>query len=226
MNNFKTKVQAQSGFSLIEMIVSLGVFSVIITISMGALLMIISSSQQLQKEQNVMTNLSFALDSMTREIRTGSKYYCQTRNSNNNNMFDDSKDLDVYGSGHPFGSYDDVLDCADGRIPDNHRYQGIAFVESGQSITGTGDRILYYFDSDLNKIFRRVGDGASLPITSSGINIIDAEFFVTGSESLSNNVAEVDQALVTIIIKARDINDAGGKIYRIQTSITQRTLDI
>ena len=49
----------QSGFTLIEMIVSLAVFAGVITIAVGALLVIVSTSDRLQDEHNIMVNLAF-----------------------------------------------------------------------------------------------------------------------------------------------------------------------
>ncbi len=69
-------IHTQRGFTLIEMIVSLGIFSIVSTMTVGSLLVLISGNQQLQGEQNAMTNLAFAIDSMTREMRTGSSYVC------------------------------------------------------------------------------------------------------------------------------------------------------
>src|SRR6056297_849303 len=87
--------QTTAGFTLIEMIVSLALFSVVVTISVGALLVLIASNRQLQDEQAVLTNLSFALDSMTREIRTGSAYVCRSRpNTSGSSIFSDNEDLD------------------------------------------------------------------------------------------------------------------------------------
>jgi prepilin-type N-terminal cleavage/methylation domain-containing protein len=73
----------QAGFTLIEMIVSLGVFSVVVTTAVGAILVLVNTNLQLQSEQSVMTNLSFALDTMTREMRTGFKYFCDARPGTN-----------------------------------------------------------------------------------------------------------------------------------------------
>ncbi len=215
----KKTYSPQAGFSLVEMIVSLGVFSIVITIAVGALLMMIASNDQLQEEQSVMTNLSFALDSMTREIRTGTEYYCETRNSDGdvNNIFNDSNDIDYI-----LNSY--TNDCPAGRSPSVHNFQGIAFKESGDSITGGDERILYYFNKNENKIFRRVGASAAQPITSSGIHIENAEFYVTSSDSVSGG--DENQASVTIFIQARDPDDPNSKLHEIQTTITQRSLDI
>lgn len=210
----------QLGFTLIEMIVALAVFSVIVTISIGALLTLIATNQQLQAEQSVMTNLSFALDSMTREIRTGTRYFCGAGGDRNaavsgHQIFRDNQDLS--------GMNDATRDCYDGRgVLD---VQGIAFIEGGQSITGAPDtRIVYFFDEGDHKLYRRVSNGEAQSIVSSGIYIENAEFYVTGSEPLEDG--EETQAAVTIFIEARDPSDITGKSYQIQTTITQRTLDI
>jgi prepilin-type N-terminal cleavage/methylation domain-containing protein len=217
---------AQAGFTIIEMIVALAVFSVVVTISIGALLTLIATNQQLQIEQSVMTNLSFALDSMTREIRTGTHYFCETANNLTgghpggiDNIFDNNTDLDAELS-------DIARDCLNGRNPDSHRYHGIAFNEGGGSITGIGGRILYYFDRTDKKIFRRVGAEEAQSIVSSGIAIENAEFYVSGSEPLEAPFGEDTQAAVTIFIEAADPSDPNGKPYRVQTTVTQRTLDI
>jgi prepilin-type N-terminal cleavage/methylation domain-containing protein len=65
-----------SGFTLIELIVSLGLFALIMTLASGAYLMMISYNQQAQAEASGVNNLSFALESMAREIRTGTGYNC------------------------------------------------------------------------------------------------------------------------------------------------------
>lgn len=214
---------AQSGFTLIEMIVSLGVFSVIMTIAVGALLILIASNRQLQNEQSILTTLSFALDSMTREIRTGSHYYCEVSN-NRSTLFDNTSpywDLDNLDSS-------DYQDCDDGRSPSGSQFQGIAFFEGGDSITGASDdRILYYFDQTDHVIYRRVGAGAPQSIVSDGLYIVDAEFFVTGSKPLSDGSPwHDDQSAVTIIITAAESDASDAKQHRIQTTVTQRTLDI
>jgi prepilin-type N-terminal cleavage/methylation domain-containing protein len=218
----------QSGFSLIEMIVSLALFSVVATISVGALLVLIASNQQLQTEQSIMTNLSFALDSMTREIRTGTNYYCSSRNNaasgpQNRRIFEDGRTLDS----------DVVGDCADGRNPAGAQYHGIAFVEGGQSITGAVDtKIVYFYDADPDgdastadgSLFRRVSGEDAQAIVSSGIEISDAQFYVTSSERLEDG--DDFQPLVTIYVEAKDPTDPTGKIYKIQTTVTQRILDL
>ncbi|MFT7644712.1 MAG: prepilin-type N-terminal cleavage/methylation domain-containing protein [Candidatus Paceibacteria bacterium] len=215
----KLRSTSQLGFSLVEMIVSLGLFSVVITISVGALLMLVATNEQLQSEQTVMTNLSFAIDSMTREIRTGTNYYCVAR-ANPGGLFSTAADQ---------STLDGTNDCDEGNSG-SRSLQGISFIEGGNSVTGGADRILYFYDQtgfeNDGKIMRRVGNDAPQSIVSSGIYITNAEFFVSGSESLDSDPTEVDQAAVTIFIEARESSDSTGKPYRIQTTVVQRTLDI
>ncbi len=200
-----------SGFTLIEMIVSLALFSVVITTSVGALLALLAANQQLQGQQGVMTNLAFALDSMTREIRTGYNYHCLTG---------DDLDTSPHEAIGP-----NTQDCADPR-PAGDSQRGVSFYEGGRSITSdTANRIMYYFDSVEKKIMRRVGDNPPQSIVSSALEIIEADFRVTGSIRWSGPGGDTAQPTVTLSIRATEVGDST-KEYRLQTTVTQRILDL
>ena len=64
------------GYSLVELIVAIGLFAVVMTISTGAYLIMISVNREAQGLATGINNLSYALESMTRNIRTGTKYDC------------------------------------------------------------------------------------------------------------------------------------------------------
>lgn len=218
-------MKKNQGFTLIEMIVSLGIFSVVVTMTVGALLVLISGNQQLQGEQNAMTNLAFAVDSMTREIRTGSNYVCVGQaNYNAGGALAIFKD-----SGNANTEHEALLDltrsCADGR-GNGDRLQGVSFYEGGNSITGTNNRILYFYDADpdVQTIKRKVGNNTPQPIVSSGVRITDAEFVVTGTNRLGG-VNDTEQPTVTVYIEAQQVNQPD-KTYYLQTTVTQRILDL
>ena len=209
----------QTGFTLIEMIVSLGLFSIVVTVAVGALLMLVASNQRLQSEQSVMTNLSFALDSMTREIRTGTGYYCEW-SANGNGVFSQGVDVDDEHG-------DRVNDCFNGNPDPAAKYFiGMSFKEGGDSISKNKERILYYFDKNVGKIFRKTGSNTPQSITSSGIFIRNFDLFVSGADPLTSGNGERDQAAVTIFIEAAETSNPNDKSYYIQTTITQRTLDL
>lgn len=64
------------GYTLIELIVSVGLFSLVMLMASGAYLMMISSNRNAQGITTGIDNLSFALETMTRNIRTGTGYGC------------------------------------------------------------------------------------------------------------------------------------------------------
>lgn len=98
-NTTKKHSQYSSGFSLIELMVSLTIFSIVITVSIGALFILIDANAKAQALYTATTNLSFAVDNITRNLRMGHDYYCGTLST------------DLYNGSH--------LDCSGG--------SGIAF---------------------------------------------------------------------------------------------------
>lgn len=70
----KNKYQVQKGFTLVELLVSVAIFAIVMTISIGAILNIVDSNKKAQSLKSVMNNLNFALENMTRTIKTGTNY--------------------------------------------------------------------------------------------------------------------------------------------------------
>lgn len=64
-------------FTLVEIIVSLAVFAIVAVVALGALLKIIDTNKKAQTLQSALTNLSFSLESMSRQLRVGSVYDCE-----------------------------------------------------------------------------------------------------------------------------------------------------
>lgn len=64
------------GYTLIELIVAVGVFALVMVLAAGAYLMMISFNRQVQSSVTGINTLASALDSMTRSIRTGINYNC------------------------------------------------------------------------------------------------------------------------------------------------------
>ena len=71
-----TKSPALRGYSLAELIVAVGIFSMVMLIVMGVYLALISYDRQARATNQLVANLSFAIESMVRTIRTGSQYTC------------------------------------------------------------------------------------------------------------------------------------------------------
>ncbi len=71
--NLKNK---NKGFTLVELIVSLGLFTVVMMISTSALLSLSDTNNKVQSMRTVSDNLNLAMESMSREIRMGMFYHC------------------------------------------------------------------------------------------------------------------------------------------------------
>lgn len=67
---------SSTGYTLIELIVATGLFSLIMLLASGAYLMMIGLQRQAQGIATGIDNLSFAIETMARDIRTGSAYSC------------------------------------------------------------------------------------------------------------------------------------------------------
>ncbi len=69
----------KQGFSLVEMMVSLMIFSVVAVIALGAMIKIVSVNKKAQMLLSSITNINFALDIMSRELSLANGVYCSSR---------------------------------------------------------------------------------------------------------------------------------------------------
>lgn len=198
---FNKTINNNRGFSLIELLVSLSIFTIVLTMAVGSLLVVIDANAKAQNMQQVMTNLSFAIDSISREVRTGQGLYCSLTDPGANL----GKDL--------------TQDCTSGTY--------ISIVEGGKSLTA-GDissRISFRFNSANHSIDRRIGTGDWFPITAPEVTVTSVNFYVADSTTASNG--DNKQANMTIYIKghAGDLETVDTS-FELQTTISRRVLDI
>ena len=188
------------GFSLIELMVAVGLFSIVMTVGMGTLVVIIRAGGAAQEKQTLTANLSFVLDGMSRKLRTGYNYYC----------------ADNVVSGGMLVSGSSRSDCASGA-------SAIAFIDGE-----TGDRMAYRYDSSLKAILQRIDDGgaggAAKAITASGVEIEDLEFIV---EWTGIPPADTNQPQVRILLHGQAAGIFSKETpFFIQTAVTSRGLDV
>lgn len=62
----------KSGFTLIEVIVSVALFTIILTTALGGLFMVIDANRRSKAIKLVVNNLNLAMEGMSRELRVGS----------------------------------------------------------------------------------------------------------------------------------------------------------
>lgn len=192
----KSTVHMQRGFSLIEVLVSLSIFTVVMTVSVGALMVLIGANSRAQNTQSVMTNLSFSLDSMTREMRTGTDYYCGLVTS-----------LPTSGI--------TTRDCLTGA-------EGFSFNEGGTSLTGGASSRRIGFRLNAGAIERRLGNGSWLKVTSPDITITQLRFYSSGTSRADT----VSPTVTLYLKGTSGVDDGSQGEFNIQTTVVQQLLDI
>lgn len=194
---------AAAGFSLIELLVSMALFIVVITMGVGALMVLINANAKAQNTEEAVSNVQFALDSMTREIRTGLAYYCS-------NGTETAGDVNVRQN------------CTKGSY--------LSIIEGGTSLTAGDDnkRIAYRYNSTDHAIERKIGTGAWVRLTSPNVIITAMHFNVAGAYAKSGvGNADSAQPNVTIYIAGQVTGVSGtGSDFALQTTVTQRVLDL
>ncbi len=73
----QSQIAKQTGFTLVEVIISVGIFAMVMTVSIGAVLAIVGANKKAQSMHNVINNLNLAIESMVRDMRTGYDYSCE-----------------------------------------------------------------------------------------------------------------------------------------------------
>jgi len=204
------KQKTERGFTLIEIMVSVSIFTIVMTISMGALLSILDTNRKAQALKSVMNNLNFALESMTRDLRFGMYYQCG------------------YGGGAVTPS-----DCAGGES--SIGMISNRDIDGDGKISDSGDIIAYGFkvtnpSTGEGQIFKAIkGENPSnisasgvFPITAPEIKIQSLKFYVSGSDQ-----SDTVQPKILLVVKGyAGTKDNIKSYFNLQTTISQRCFDI
>ncbi|MDQ3014337.1 MAG: prepilin-type N-terminal cleavage/methylation domain-containing protein [bacterium] len=68
------------GFTLVEIIVAVGLFAMVVVMAVSTLLVISNGNRRAQVSRQVLDNVDFILDDMIREIRLGKNFHCGAGN--------------------------------------------------------------------------------------------------------------------------------------------------
>jgi type II secretory pathway pseudopilin PulG len=68
----------QSGYTMVDTLVSLALFSIVILVCVGVLATIVNSNRKERSLKQAMDNLNVVMENISRTVKTGSKYYCSS----------------------------------------------------------------------------------------------------------------------------------------------------
>ena len=187
----------KKGFTLIEVMVSVSIFTMVMLVATGSVFSIVSANQKTHAIKSVMTNLNFALESMMRDIRLGYRYAC--------------------GSGVPLSS---SADCSVGgdvfRFKANRDINGDGNFNSAD----INDQIEYSLSN--GQIMKKVYDNTttSFALTAPEVHVTSLMFYVTGSGS-----SDGKQPKVVITVNGYSGTGNLQSDFNIQTTVSERAID-
>jgi prepilin-type N-terminal cleavage/methylation domain-containing protein len=196
MNNTHT---SSKGFTLIEIMVSVAIFSIIITVGMGAVVSILNTYGISKKEKQVYESLNYSIESMTREIRLGKNFHA------NPNL-----------NGSSQGSLNDVAFSDDE-------------TSFGFDATDGRGYVIFYLDNGTLFARRSGAtntrlNGVQALTDPDQVEITRLRFTVIGTTPRSAPTPNYQQPLVWLQIQAKVPGQ--DRLSTIQTFISQRILDI
>jgi type II secretory pathway pseudopilin PulG len=191
--------EKEAGFTLIELMVSLGIFIVVIMAAISSLYTVNSAARKVEAMRSVLDNLNFALESMSRTIRTGTDVVCGGTlggGATNNCTFENA-----------FANPGDRI--------------------SVQSTLGTEGLVEYRWaiDGTTNKgVIQKWFDGQWVSLTAPEIDIQRLSFYVNGADNVLGAGGD-DLLQPSVIMLVQGVATAGENTapFAIQTLVSVRT---
>lgn len=208
INSFKKS----GGFTLIEMLVVLGAFTFVITISLSSFLAILKAQKKSIATETVQENLRFSLEAMLRDIRTGIFYYCGDTNDD-------------------FGNGSNNKDCLNGgpvitfRNPSSkiiiYRLNNETVEKYSSDYTGINCSMTV-----VPPIIADPNDpDCFLKLTFPEIKIEKLKFYVIGSNLYISGDLQQPRVLISLIGSMGSKETGTFSSFNIQTTVSQRQLD-
>lgn len=183
------------------MMISLSLFSILATISMGAVFTAINQHNRSQNLSQAMDNLNFIMEDMSRNIRLGTNFHCFSSSESGTGV-DGSGNVNVSPQDCTFGSGSEKL-----------VFQG-----------SNGSAITYFIDTSTGsgRFEKIVGSGIAQVVTPSYISIdaTKSGFIVYGSPQ-----SDGLQPVINITLAGTVTYKGVSTKFAIETTVASRPLD-
>jgi len=202
MNIFFKK--GNGGFTILETMVAVTLFTIIVTVGIGAMLNVNLARKKTESQRAVMDNLSFIMEDMSRNIRLGQMYHC---------LEDDN-----------LSSIATPNDC-----PTSSR--AISVEPFNGSLDTTGDQLIYQFihpDSPDNGILQKSTNGGDSFLSLTPTEVIfdwsSSGFTVIGSEPSPEDFHQprvIIRLVGRVVVPGTDVESP----FNLQTTVSMRLVD-
>jgi len=222
----KNTKNTQYGFLLVEMLVAVFIFSIVMFVSLGAVLTLVDTNKKNQSIKSVVNNLTLVMNGIAKNLAVSTKYYCGEADAEYPG--NDPKDYSGSDTGGTGGS----ADC-------QTRPESAITFTFNEDANGDGflDVMRYKYEktdgNNTGRIVRSIDSMDNyIPVTAPEVKITDLRFYVMGTEPLIIPINGDDpsgdtlQPHVVMVVKGY----AGAKQsikseFQIQTTVSQRALD-
>jgi len=213
LKRIHASVNSVSGFTLVELMISLTIFTTVIISGVTAMITAEASARNAEASRSVMDNLNFAIENLSRNSRLGYDYTCLNNKDipidiNSESDFPSTKFGQDCSSGT--GLVFKVLNTVTG-IVDIYGYQLAQTVNPKTNTTYNYIERCKSTDYTANSSFVWV----CAPITSSNIDVYNLFFIVKG-------VTTEGQPGVNLFIDGVSIVKNQNSAFRVQTFLSQR----
>jgi prepilin-type N-terminal cleavage/methylation domain-containing protein len=199
----------QKGFTLVEILVSVALFSVVMLVALGALLMLSTATRKATSINTALDNLSAGVESMSRTLRTGLNFNCGLASVSSNPV---------------------PVNCINGAT-------SIAFYAADGSKVSYCLGVLsgsnYVCNSTGNILLRNISTAGVasgwIPLTTPEIKITNLKFYVEGACSaggITGCTPDTIQPKITMLISGTyQVTTNQTSEFHLQSSVVQRIYD-
>src|SRR3989338_999633 len=213
----KKDFKIKGGYTIIETMIAVSIFIIIIMAGMGALLNANLLHQKSQSMRSIIDNLSFILEDMSRNLRTGYNYHCFTAGdtipSTTSPIVSVPKSC-INGWAIAFESADGDSTAADGD-PINHDDQWIYYMDSGKIFKSTAGPY------SASNFIQLTPDEVVIDSAVSGFSVLGAE-----PPNYTSPPGDQQQPFITIKLTGTITFKNVATPFSLQTSVSQRLIDI
>ncbi len=203
---------AQAGFTLVELMVSLSLFIIVVVALVGSLFTVNDASRKVQAMRTVMDNISFAMETISRNVRTSTDIVCGgTTYANTPNC---AIEDDITGSIDQHSALSMHSTLGENRVVEFQWVLGP---------NGNGEIQKRTIPIDDNGVIMYGNTSEWVAITSPEIDIEKLAFFVNGA----SNYTDIMQP--NVIVKMEGTATIKGDTtvpFAIQTYLSQRTPEL